>query len=311
MAKTDLIVIGSGILGLAHASVAALAGKRVTLIERTTRPVGASIRNFGMVWPVGQTEGEAANRAMRSRSRWLDLADRAGFWAEPCGSLHIARHEDELAVLREFVDSAGVSRPVEMLTPLEAKRRCGPLREAGLLGAMWSPTEAVVDAREAVQSIHNWLAVLANVDVVPGAHVVGVEPGLARTADGRTFEADAVVCCPGDDTRSLFPEIFAEAPVKRCKLQMMRTAPQPSDWKLGPHLAGGLTLRHYASFESCPSLKAVREAEEVKTHAEAEYQRRMVTNHEMLEEKQAHEDAAEKALKESERLEKMVAEAGL
>ena len=259
MAHSDLIVIGSGILGLAHASVAALEGRRVTVIERASRPVGASIRNFGMVWPIGQAEGSALDRALRSRARWLDLADRAGFWASPCGSLHIARREDEAAVLREFVDAAHPSRNAAYLTPDEAIGICAPLRREGLLGAMWSPAEVAVDAREAVQSIHDWLSSLPNVGTLTGAHATRVEPGVVHLADGRTLEAGAVVCCPGDDTRSLFPEIFAAAPVKRCKLQMMRTGSQPKAWQLGAHLAGGLTLRHYASFERCPSLAALRE----------------------------------------------------
>jgi FAD dependent oxidoreductase TIGR03364 len=45
----------------------------------------------------------------------------------------------------------------------------------------------------------------------------------------------------------------------KCKLQMMRTAPQPGGWQLGPSLCAGLTLTHYDSFKSCPSLPALRE----------------------------------------------------
>ena len=37
---------------------------------------------------------------------------------------------------------------------------------------------------------------------------------------------------------------------------MMRTAPQPGNWRLGPMLAAGLTLRHYAAFKQCQTLAA-------------------------------------------------------
>jgi glycine/D-amino acid oxidase-like deaminating enzyme len=40
---------------------------------------------------------------------------------------------------------------------------------------------------------------------------------------------------------------------------MLRTAPQPAGWSLGPMLAGGLTLRHYANFAVCPALEALKE----------------------------------------------------
>jgi glycine/D-amino acid oxidase-like deaminating enzyme len=36
---------------------------------------------------------------------------------------------------------------------------------------------------------------------------------------------------------------------------MMRTIPQPGNWQLGPALCAGLTLSHYAAFESCKALE--------------------------------------------------------
>jgi glycine/D-amino acid oxidase-like deaminating enzyme len=40
---------------------------------------------------------------------------------------------------------------------------------------------------------------------------------------------------------------------------MMRTAPQPGDWQLGPSLAAGLTLRFYKAFRICTTLAALQE----------------------------------------------------
>ncbi len=52
--------------------------------------------------------------------------------------------------------------------------------------------------------------------------------------------------------------MFRESGITRCKLQMMRTSPQPEGWQLGPALAAGLTLRFYESFQVCQTLDALR-----------------------------------------------------
>jgi glycine/D-amino acid oxidase-like deaminating enzyme len=39
---------------------------------------------------------------------------------------------------------------------------------------------------------------------------------------------------------------------------MLRSVAQPRPTALAPHLASGLTLRHYASFRDCPSIKRLQ-----------------------------------------------------
>ena len=69
---------------------------------------------------------------------------------------------------------------------------------------------------------------------------------------------DQTVICGGSDFRTLFPELHARSGIRLCKLQMMRTVPQPGGWRLGPMIAGGLTLCHYPTFQDCPSLPRLR-----------------------------------------------------
>ena len=153
-----VVVIGGGVTGLAHAFQAARRGYSVALLERDRFAQGASIRNFGMIWSVGQT-AENHPIALRSREIWLSLAKAAGLWARECGSIHLAHRQDELAVLEEF-SQAGPPLGYEcaMITPAEALRQCPSVNPVGLLGGLFSPTEVNVDPREAIARLPRWLA---------------------------------------------------------------------------------------------------------------------------------------------------------
>lgn len=257
MPSPDVVVIGAGIVGLAHALAAARRGLSVLVLERSPRAVGASIRNFGMVWPIGQPAGAHLRRAIRSREVWLEASAAAGFSCQPCGSLHAAYHEDELAVLHEFARQ-GTHEGCEVLTASGAREKSDALVERGLLGALWSPTEACVDPREAIWAIPTWLSRAFNVRFAFQTVATHVEPGLVRSSAGDQWRPKHIYVCSGSDFESLFPQAFADAPITRCKLQMLRTAPIPAGWRIGPHLAAGLTLIHYKGFQTCPSLAALR-----------------------------------------------------
>jgi FAD dependent oxidoreductase TIGR03364 len=72
------------------------------------------------------------------------------------------------------------------------------------------------------------------------------------------LEVESAIVCAGDDFETLYPEVFAGSGLTRCKLQMMRTAPQPGSWQLGPALAAGLTLRFYKAFAICSTLPRLK-----------------------------------------------------
>ena len=102
MSQRSAIVIGAGIVGLATARALAVRGYQVKVIERNDKAIGASIRNFGMIWPIGQPDGELYERAMLSRQLWKEVCDSAGIWYDEVGSLHVAHHKDEWNVLQEL-----------------------------------------------------------------------------------------------------------------------------------------------------------------------------------------------------------------
>jgi FAD dependent oxidoreductase TIGR03364 len=254
--KFDDAVVGAGIVGLAHAYHLAQRGRKVVVFERGERAQGASIRNFGMLWPIGQPAGVLRQLALRSMEIWREVLQASRLWNEQCGSFHLAYHGDEAQVLREFAAQAnGMDFSCEFIGPDAVRRRSPAVRPGGLIGGLWSPHEMCVDPREIISGLPAWLAARYDVCFEFGRAVVGYErPGLM--VPGR-FEADRLWICSGDDLRTLYPEALGAAGLVLCKLQMLRSEPI-SGWRLGPMLAGGLTHRHYRSFEDCPTLPDLR-----------------------------------------------------
>lgn len=257
--QPTVVIVGAGIMGLAHAWLAAEAGWQVQLIERSRRACGGSIRNFGMIWPIGQRAGEPYRVALASRQRWLDLALATGIRAAPCGSIHLAYRDDEWQVLSEFAERApGVGYEVELLSPGAVREATPAARKDGLRGGLRTKTELAVDPAAAVTGLTDLLAARYRVKFSWETTAVNAETGSVVAADGRRWICDRVMICSGADFETLFPRLLGSAGLTRCKLQMMATVPQPAGWQLGSHLASGLTLRHYPAFEICPSLPELR-----------------------------------------------------
>ena len=256
MSKPSAIVIGAGIVGLATARALAIRGYQVTVFERNERAVGASIRNFGMVWPIGQPTGPLFDRAMLSRSIWKQICTEAGIWHEETGSLHIAYHDDELRVMTEYAAANAADRDCRLLSAEEALQKSPGVNPEGLKGALWSGTEMIVEARAAIQQIADYLIGNFEVEFHWNTAISQVNHPEVRSGD-RSWQADEIFVCSGAEFETLYPELFSNAGITKCKLQMLRLAAQPDGWRIGPSLCGGLSMIHYPGFQSAPSLAAL------------------------------------------------------
>lgn len=256
--SADVAVIGGGIVGLAHAYAAARKGLRVVLFEREKFAVSASVRNFGLLWPIGQEPGKNLEIALKSREIWNEVAHESGLWLNPNGSLHLAYHADEKNVLEEFC-SIYKDAPYRMklLSAADVKASWPSVKPSGLKTGLWSQTEATVNPREAIRTIPIWLKEKFQVELRFGCPVHEINYPMVKTAM-ETWRVQKVFVCPGADFDTLYPELFRDAPITKCKLQMMKgTVAEPHT--LGPTLCAGLTLRHYAAFSKCKSLASVDE----------------------------------------------------
>ena len=256
MSKSSAIVIGAGIVGLATARALILRGYSVKVFERNDRAVGASIRNFGMIWPIGQATGPLYERAMLSKSIWLQICREAGIWHEELGSLHVAYHDDELQVMLEYVEINRTYRDCSVLTPNETLQKSPGVNPKGLKGALWSSDEMIIESREAVAQVAAYLAG-KGVEFFFNTAISKIES--SKVFSGKRFwQADEIFVCSGADFETLYPEIFLKANITKCKLQMMRLVAQPENWRIGPSLCGGLSMIHYPGFQVAASLPALK-----------------------------------------------------
>lgn len=256
-AAYDVGVVGAGIVGLAHAYHLARRGLRVIVFERHRRAQGASVRNFGMIWPIGQPLGPLYQLARRSRELWLEILAASGLWHRECGSLHLAYHEDEAQILREFVaESSGSERPCELWTQEQIAARFPAVAPSGLRAGLWSHLELAVDPRQVIAELPAWLARTYGVEFAFDTPVLGHDLPRLFTTEGER-RVRRLVICTGTDFRELAPAAFADSGLVPVKLQMMRSPPLGDHFTLGTHLAAGLTLRHYTAFAHCPTLPLV------------------------------------------------------
>lgn len=253
MHQHDIIIVGAGIVGLAHALAAARKGKRVLVIDRDAQANGASIRNFGFVTVTGQDPDRVWDLAMRSAATWREIAKPAGINIEQEGQYYVAQREEAEVVLSEFLASH-MGQNCKLLSTAELADQA-PMIQGGR-AALWSPHELRVDSPLAIPKLAHWLAQDMGVEFRYGVAVHGIETGKVHSTAG-CFEADVVIACPGDDTATIFPGEFAKAGITRCKLQMLRLA-APS-WRLRSPLMADLSMVRSGGLMAMPSAKALQD----------------------------------------------------
>jgi len=251
----DVVVVGSGIVGLGAAFAAVRRGLRVIVVDRADAPVGATIRNFGHLC-IGAQAGEARRYADVSRDLWLRLSRDAGFWLRESGTLVAARHADEIAVLEHAAAEGGIR-----MLETDELLRLAPLRADGLLGGAHIETDLQTDPRTAASSIVGHLASLG-VDFRFRTAVTAVSGGRVDTTRG-AITAGAVVVAVNHDIDQLLPEVAERVGVVRCALDMMRAAVTLRHPLSAPLLTGWSLVR-YGRFADAPEAAALRD----RLHAE-------------------------------------------
>lgn len=255
MSKTyDLAIVGAGIIGLAHAYIAAKSGKRVVLIERDTRANGASIRNFGFITVTGQARETVWPLARRARDVWAEVAAPAGIPIEHRGLLLTARYAESVSVLEAFM-ATEMAEECALLTANQLRALHPQVCARDNAMTLWSPHELRVESRNAIPALTHWLADHWGVTFLTATAALNVAPPVITTSRG-AVHAEACIVCPGDDFNTLFPDAIAAHQPTRCILTMLRLA--DPGFKLPAGIMSDLGLARYEGYAALPEAAALR-----------------------------------------------------
>ncbi|MFT3720517.1 TIGR03364 family FAD-dependent oxidoreductase [Pseudorhodoferax sp.] len=261
----DLIVVGAGIVGLAHAYVAAQRGLRVCVVERDAACVGASVRNFGFVTVTGQGAGDTHRRARRAREVWADVAPKAGIDVIHRGLYVTAFRPRAHAVLEEFMQT-DMAAGCELLTPAQAAGRAPQLRLDAAQSVLYSPHEMRVESRVAIGQLTHWLAQQMGVTFRFNEAVLEAAAPQVRTSRG-VLRAERVAVCTNIDINGLYAQRLSAYPIRLCQLQMLRVA-TPAGFQLPGSVMSDLSLVRYHGYSALPA--AARLLEQIQGEAENE-----------------------------------------
>ena len=158
----DIAVIGAGIVGAAIAYECAARGARVALLDRDQPGTHASGTAAGMLAPCSEADeaGPFLDLASSSLAGWPDFArrvhDDSGIdpELEMCGLLRVALDDagaEEVQARLRWQQAAGVGDG-RWVDAGEA-RELEPALDSDIRGAAWYPSEAHVNARQAVRAL--------------------------------------------------------------------------------------------------------------------------------------------------------------
>ena len=226
-----VVIIGAGVAGLAIGWRLAEAGQEVVVLERAQPGAGATWASAGMLAVTAEVIDASPQEmefAKYSNSLWPDFAKKieAASGREighrRSGALILA--EDAIALARLERQAAGPG--LELLTA-DKVRTIAPLASGGVVGALWSPHDAIVDNR----MLGPALAIAfqkAGGRLMTNEAVVRIERRDGRAAIAHTpfglYHADIFVLAAGAWSGLLEEEIAPIAPVKG---QMIFLTPPP------------------------------------------------------------------------------------
>ena len=261
-AQYDLIVVGAGALGTFHSYFALKKGLKVLLLEKDSAPNEATVRNFGQVIPSGMGLNQWHQWGREGMDIYKEIQRTTDISVRNQGSTYLASTDLEWQLLQEIQQIHQQNGyESELLSQEACQKRLPAVKTDYRVGGLLFAQEITVEPRQMIHKLIDHLCSTYRLDYRPSTTVTGcdIQEGICKVTDanGQKYTADKIIVCSGKDFKILFPDIFAQSGMRICKLHMMSTLPMPQVQMPGAVLTG-LSIRHYESFQHCPSFEQLQ-----------------------------------------------------
>lgn len=236
MHKSDVMVVGGGLVGMSIAYGLALLGRKVCVLDEGDDAFRAARGNFGLLWVQGKgyQMSPYAQWTRDSVALWpqLEAALRADTGIEihlrqPGGfqlCLSDAEMAEETARLHWLREAFDGDYPFELLDPAQLRSRL-PGIGSDVVGACFSPMDGHVNPLKLLRALYA-ACQLRGVEVISGQHVdaIGQHPhGFETAAGSQRFHSNQLVLAAGLGNRLLGAELGLDVPVRPNRGQILVT----------------------------------------------------------------------------------------
>ncbi|GHF53382.1 FAD-dependent oxidoreductase [Streptomyces mashuensis] len=221
--RTDVLVIGGGVIGTSAACRLAEAGVGTVLLESGALGSGTSGTTAGVVRTYFPGNPLISSLAVRSLAAYQEFAERTGtdLGLERIGLLVLFTDEQQVQDFRDTraaQQAAGVD--VELVTAAEAARINPLVDERTVLAAAWAPEAYACDPPAIVRG-YAAAARQAGAVLRTETPVTGIDPdGLVHTPAG-SIRADTVVCAAGPWAGTVAAMAGVHLPVTTYPVEML------------------------------------------------------------------------------------------
>ncbi len=230
---SDVIIIGSGIIGCAAAYYLAKKGVSVMVLEAADSiGNGGSSRNGGGVRQSGRDSRELPMVMWGIKHIWPTLSEELGTDVEYTqkGNLRLGKTPSHLKILQGLTDRAVACGLDVRMIDGEEVRKINPYLSDEVLGASWCPTDGHANPLTTTLGYFKKAREL-------GVRFITREPVLALkkvkgkvntviTPDGN-FECDKILVAAGYETREITSSVEVDVPMRKQKIECLVTEAEP------------------------------------------------------------------------------------